>query len=121
MRSIVVGLVLLACSCTDDRPATWSFISTAIVEPACGTSGCHSQWSQVAGVILDTRDVAYKTLVTNPPDGYAPFVVPGQPDQSQLMFLLRGDEIRIMPPDAPLPQADLDLIGQWILEGAKDN
>ncbi len=116
----VCALVAGACTTTDDRPATWSFISTAIVEPACGTAGCHSQWSQVSGIILDSRDVAYQMLVTMPPDGYAPFVVPGSPEQSQLMYLLRGDEIKRMPPDAPLPVADIDLIEAWIVAGAKN-
>ena len=60
-------------------------------------------------------------LVTKPPDNYAPFVIPQQPEQSQLMFLLNGDEIRIMPPDAPLPAADVDLIRAWIVDGAKNN
>jgi len=113
--------VLAACTTTDDRPATWSFISTGILEPACGTAGCHSQWSQVSGVILDSREVAYETLVTAPPDGYGSFIIPGIPDHSQLIFLLRGDEIRLMPPDAPLTAADIELIEAWIAAGAKDD
>lgn len=115
-----LACAIAACTTTDERPATWSFISTGIIEPACGTAGCHSQWSQVSGVILDSREVAYETLVTAPPDGYGPFVLPGMPDHSQLIFLLRGDEIRIMPPDAPLPAADIALIEAWIAAGAKD-
>ncbi len=121
MRSAVVCALLASACVTDDRPATWSFISTAIVEPGCGTAGCHSQWSQVAGVVLDSRAVGYQMLVTKPPDTYGPFVIPGQPDQSQLMFLLDGDEIRRMPPDAPLVAADIELIRAWIVAGAKNN
>jgi hypothetical protein len=111
-----------ACATTDDRPATWSFISTAIIEPACGTAGCHSEWSQVSGLILDSREAAYKALVIAPaPDGNGPYVVAGSPEQSQLLYLLHGTEIRRMPPDAPLPAADIDLIDAWITAGAKDN
>lgn len=121
MRVAAVCALLASACTTEDRPATWSFISAAIVEPACGTAGCHSQWSQVAGVILDSSDAGYRSLVTMPPDGYAPFVIAGKPDQSQLMYLLRGDEIRRMPPDAPLPAADIDLIAKWITAGAKNN
>ena len=116
-----LGCLVAACTTTDDRPATWSFVSTAIIEPACGTAGCHSQWSQVSGVILDSREAAYKALVMAPADGNGPYVIPGMPDQSQLVFLLRGDEIRPMPPDAPLPVADISLIEAWITAGAKDN
>ncbi len=75
----------------------------------------------MSGVVLDSRDAGYKSLVTMPPDGYAPFVVAGQPDQSQLMFLLDGSEIKRMPPDAPLVAADIDLIRAWIVAGAKNN
>ena len=34
-----------ACGSTDDRPARWSFISSAIVEPGCATVNCHSSVS----------------------------------------------------------------------------
>ncbi len=118
--AIVCFTVGVAGCAAEDRPATWSFVSTAIVEPACGTAGCHSQWSQVAGIVLDSREAGYHAL-TMPPDTYGPFIVAGDPAHSQLMFLLRGDEIRIMPPDAPLPTADIDLIAAWIQAGAKDN
>lgn len=121
MKSAAVFCALLASACTtDDRPASWSFVSTAIVEPACGTAGCHSQWSQVAGIVLDSRDAGYQSL-TKPPDTYGPFVVAGHPEESQLLFLLRGENIRIMPPDSPLPEADIELISTWITDGAKDN
>jgi len=116
----VVALWLGGCVATDDRPATWSYISTEIVQPSCGAAGCHSQLTQTAGIILDTRADGYRTLVTNPPDLGGPFVVAGDPDSSQLLFLLRGDEIKRMPPDGPLPTADIDLISQWISDGATD-
>jgi hypothetical protein len=119
-RAICVLAVaaLAACTTTDDRAANWATISTTIFEPSCGTAGCHSQLSQVAGVILDSRDTGCRTLVTNPPDTYGSFVTPGDPDHSQLMYLLRGDEIRRMPPDGPLPDADVALVAAWITNGA---
>ena len=119
-RALVALLATCAaCTTSDDRKPDWPTISTTILEPACGTAGCHSQWSQVAGVVLDSRDAGCRTLVTSPPDGYGPFVVPGDPANSQLVYLLRGDEIARMPPDGPLPPADVDLIVAWIQAGAK--
>jgi Planctomycete cytochrome C len=115
---VAVMIAIGACTTQDDRPPTWSFISTEILQPSCGTGGCHSALSQTAGVVLDTRADGYRTLVTDPPDGYGPFVVAGDPDKSQLLFMLRGDEIRRMPPDAPLPAADVALIEAWIVAGA---
>ena len=119
MRTLIVSmLALAACVSSDDRPADWPTISATMFEPSCGTGGCHSQLSQVAGVILDTRVAGCRTLVSNPPDGYGPFVAAGHPETSQLMFLLRGQEIRRMPPDGPLPDADLDRVAAWITAGA---
>jgi Planctomycete cytochrome C len=117
-----LALLVTACAGEDDRPATWSYISTAIVQPNCATAGCHSALAATGGVQLHTRVAGYTTLVGSNADPEARnFVVPGQPDQSKLMYLLRGEEIWRMPPDGQLPQADLDLIERWILEGAKDD
>ena len=71
-------------------------------------------------------EAAYAILVGHaceaPPSAGAPprnFVAPGEPERSRLMYLLIGDEVkRQMPPDRALPDVDIDLIEQWILEGA---
>ncbi len=98
---LALALALAAGACTgteDTRPPTWSFISTTIVEPNCGTAGCHSTFAQTAGVILDSRAAGYQSLT----GGDRPYVrvdttcVNGEPppDQhSQLLDLLRSDQI----------------------------
>ena len=119
---VALGLLWIGCAGEDDRPARWSYISTAIIQPNCATAGCHSALSATGGVQLYSRAAGYVTLVGSPADAtQRNFVVPGQPDQSKLMYLLRGQEIWRMPPDGQLPQADIDLIEQWILDGAKDD
>lgn len=114
-----LGLAVGVAGCADDRderPASWSYISVAIIVPNCGTVGCHSRHTATYGLQLDTREGAYSDLVGGN------FVVPGRPDASKLVHLLRGDEVLTqMPPDNPLPAADLDLIERWILDGAQDN
>jgi hypothetical protein len=45
-------------------------------------------------------------------------VIPGQPEASLLLRRLRGEGARRMPPDEPLPRADIELIERWIREGA---
>lgn len=94
-----------------DRPVAWSYVHAAIVAPNCATSSCHSERAQTAGVVLDDADQAYAALLDRD------FVVPGDP-ASTLMSLLEGDERRRMPPDAPLPAADIALIRAWIEAGA---
>jgi hypothetical protein len=83
-----------------------------VIEPGCATSSCHSELAATADVRLDDADVAYRDLIDRQ------YVLPGDPD-SPLMFLLEGDERERMPPDAPLPQADIDLVRLWIENGAE--
>lgn len=114
-----------ACDTADDRPASWSYIYTAIVEPSCATAGCHSQHGAEAGIDLSTRTGAYTILTgrrcgepprpTDPPGNY---VFPSSPERSKLMYLLRGEDVGVMPPDQPLPAVEIELVERWILEGA---
>lgn len=132
-RPFLILLLATAAACTatrtDDRPATWSYISTAIIEPNCGTGGCHSALTRTAGVILDDRDAAYRSLTESSEPATRPFVVAEdpaacegtQPFASQLHYLLRGDGIVRMPPDAPLPEEDIELIERWMCNGAVAN
>jgi hypothetical protein len=101
---------------TDDRPAKWSFISATIMEPSCATVNCHSEVAQRAGVDLHDRPTGYKALVDRR------FVVPGdQTSSSSLMYLLRGQGALRMPPDSPLPDADIRLIDAWIKNNAPND
>jgi hypothetical protein len=105
---------LFAAGCAgdpNDRPATWSYIHAAIIAPNCATSSCHSKLAQTASVELDDRDIAYSVLIDRA------YVVPGDPGCT-LMSLLDGDERQRMPPDAPLPADDIELVRAWILAGA---
>lgn len=122
-----LALLLFAVACLgagcrdadDNRPARWSYISPAIIQPGCATMNCHSQAAARAGVVLDSPDTAYENLVLVPDAGpVSNFVVPGRPDQSELMFLLMGVGSRRMPPDFVLPNDDIALIERWILRGA---
>lgn len=107
-------ILALAAACTGDpneRPATWAYLHPAIIAPSCATSSCHSARVETAGVALDGARDAYDALIDRG------FVVPGDP-ASTLMSLLEGDERGRMPPDAPLPAADIELIQIWIEAGA---
>src|SRR3954466_8188194 len=105
---LVCGGVLTSCGTTEDsRPDKWSFISPVIIQPSCATANCHSQLAERSGVTLDTVADGYQQLIQRH------FVRPGDPANSALMALLKGDGARRMPPDFPLPQVDIDLIGSW--------
>ena len=113
MRLLVLALASLA-ACTgdpSDRPATWSYLHAAIIAPNCATSSCHSSLATTAGVALDDANEAYEVLLDRQ------FVIPGD-SASTLLDLLEGNERRRMPPDTPLPAADIDLVRAWIEAGA---
>jgi len=114
----LMGIALGAAGCgsdTDDRPARWSFISATITEPACATVSCHSAVAQRGGVNLSARGVGYDSLVMRN------FVIPGDPIDSPVMFLMHAQGSIRMPPDLPLPEVDIQLIGRWILNGANND
>lgn len=132
MKAVVLAgalAALAACGGEDDRPASFSYIHAAILQPNCTTSSCHTDLNAQAGVKLDDPDAAYVILVGQvcdpeaaPAEDQRNYVLPGDPARSRLVRLLRGDEVRrAMPPDRPLPAPDIDLIERWIRDGALCN
>ena len=109
---------LLAAGCgsaTDDRPHTWSFISATITEPSCATVNCHSEFTKRAGLDLHARDVGFYTLI----NGF--YVIPSNSADSSLSYVLNAQGSLRMPPDNPLPVADIQLIQKWIDAGATND
>ena len=140
----VLGLVGLGgCGSADDpRPASWSYVSAAIMQPNCATVSCHSQAAAVSGLDFSDADRGYTSLtglwvwIVDPSgieaNGCRPvggqivcqrehrsLVVPFDPEQSRLIHMLRAEGAPRMPPDRPLSAADIRLVEKWILEGAR--
>jgi hypothetical protein len=123
--AVAVALASGACSTAEDRSTDWDYVHTAILRPSCATAMCHSKLGSQAGLDLSTPEAGYVALtgrVCNSPDlpgePTGNLVVPGHPATSQLVRILRGDGGRIMPPDLPLPDAEIVVIENWILDGA---
>jgi hypothetical protein len=113
-------VALGACEDVEDRPATWSYIHATIIAPNCTSSNCHTNISQAAGISFDDPDEGYRALAgVDCGSGTAnDLVVAGDPELSKLMYLLRGEEVYIMPPDVPLPDTEVELVQRWIEGGA---
>jgi len=122
----ILSLALLGCD-EEVGPASWSYIHEAIIVPNCTASACHSRLSSAFGIELFDREGAYVALTgvvceqDDPAQPARNFVSPGDPARSKLIALLRGTEVAPMPPDVPLPEAEIALIEKWILEGAECN
>ena len=120
-----LAFTLVGCSTADDRSTDWNYVHPAIIRPSCATAMCHSKLGSQAGLDLSTPAAAYVAFtgkVCNSPDRPGEpngnLVVPGHPALSQLVHILRGDGGRIMPPDVPLPDSEIQIIENWILDGA---
>ncbi len=134
------------CSQVDSRPAEWGYISPAIFQPNCATTSCHSPAASVSGLDFSTPHNGYWSLTRlwvwvvvpadggiSPPPGAPcaikdgtkvceemerPLVTPYDPAGSRVVNMLRARDAPRMPPDRPLPEADIELVERWILNGA---
>jgi len=103
---------------------TLDSIQANIFTPTCATAGCHTGLMPAAGQDLSDSDASFNNLVMMPSNQSALMrVMPGDPDASYLIEKLEQDMpaggLR-MPRNGPpyLDQADIDVIRQWITDGA---
>ncbi len=85
-----------------------------LLSASCAYSGCHDAVTHEDGVILDT----YQNII-NTADVRA-----GDPNGSDIYEVITEsdpDKIMPRPPANPLTTAQINLIYQWIMQGAKNN
>lgn len=103
---------------------TFSAIQANVFTPTCATAGCHAGGSPAANLNLEAAN-SYAQLVgiASTQDAGVQRVNPGNPDMSYLVTKLEGPGAAggQMPPSGPLPQSEIDVIRQWILDGAVDD
>ena len=114
-------------ACTDVAPfrPQFSCIQQLVFTPTCALAGCHAAPGASQGLVL-SEGVAYGMLVGVPSTETSTGqirVSPGDPDNSYLIVKLEGTDSRLvgdrMPFGGPyLSQAEIDVIRQWILDGA---
>ena len=123
--SCVLLFLAAGCGTEDDRPPTFTYVYETVIAHNCATIGCHNSFRQTAGLQFNTKTGAYLGLTgtaCNDNDEYEAnnFVVAGRPDSSQVIHMMRGDDVaRRMPPDRGISSVDIALVEDWILEGAK--
>ncbi|MDH3545582.1 MAG: Ig-like domain-containing protein [Gammaproteobacteria bacterium] len=103
----------------------FSEIQTNIFTPTCATSNCHSAAAAQAGLNLETAS-SYAALyaIASSQQPAVQRVNPGNPGMSYLIQKLEGAagiSGGQMPPGGALPQAQIDVIRQWIAQGAIDD
>ena len=73
---------------------------------------CHGEKVQKGGVRLDSAEA----LLGKSDD--EPLVKPGHPEDSRIMEVVGYKEEPKMPPDGKLPDADTQILREWIRQGA---
>ena len=105
--------------------ATFAEIQNTIFTPTCATAGCHSGSNPPDGLNL-TAGIAYGDIV-NVASVQMPallLIEPGDPDDSYLVRKIQGTGIvanRMPLGGAPLSQEAINLVRQWVAEGAANN
>jgi hypothetical protein len=138
---LLAALVAACGSETDPRPPVWEYLSPAIFQPNCASVSCHSRAAAAAGLDFSDPDRGYTSLTglwvwivdkQGTPEqncrwtqsgvvcqrAFRPMVTPYIPGQSRVVHMLRARGASRMPPDRPLPEADIRLVEEWILDGA---
>lgn len=102
----------------------FSQIQVNVFTPSCATSGCHSGAGASAGLNLDsTNSYAQLVGIASSQDAGIQRVLPGNPNNSYLIQKMEGTAAvgGVMPPGGALPQATIDIVRQWITDGAIDD
>ena len=102
----------------------FSEIQASVFTPSCATANCHSGANPPANLNLEAAN-SHAMLVGMPStqDPGIQLVAAGSPDMSYLIQKLEGTAGSggRMPPSGALDQADIDVIRQWITDGALDD
>ena len=133
LRAALASAVLLLCGCAGDGPpsatggSAFDDIQQEIFNPNCLLAGCHNATSQ-AGAMDLSPGASYAALVDVIPDNPVAAdmgllrVTPFEPELSFLITKLTmpgaGEGTRMPQGADPLPDDQIDMIRDWILDGA---
>jgi mono/diheme cytochrome c family protein len=76
---------------------------------------CHNQGTSLGG----WDSTSYEAVMTSGKNG--PVVIPGDVSNSLLAQLVSGTQGSVMPPTGKMPDAEIQIIVDWIAAGASDN
>ncbi|MES2706036.1 MAG: DUF1549 domain-containing protein [Verrucomicrobiota bacterium] len=111
VHHILLSLLLLAPASgvlhAADADAMWTKHVRPLLDATCVK--CHGPLEEKSGLILDSLE----GLMKGGDEGKV--VVPGKPEESTLYTYLAASSDPHMPPKKQLPQADMDMIKEWII------
>lgn len=119
----IFGVMVLVCFLVGcgQKPVSYQTQIQPILNKHCVS--CHNANTASGKIVLTSYDNLMNARATA---WKKPIVVPGNPSESWLYLLSGTNQPHFrMPPDtsalAPLTENDVELIGKWIHQGAKNN
>lgn len=109
--------VTVDAACTPRYPPTFANLYNNTLRDSCGSQSvaCHSAAGRKGGLSMESAEVAFAQLTA----AGAGRVVAGDPACSEVVVRVHGrGESYLMPPGAPLLDADRCALEQWIAAGA---
>lgn len=121
MRTASIVLLTFLCIGCRRKPVSFHDDVQPILVARC--INCHGNENPAAKIALATYDNLMNSKV---PKWKKPIVIPGDPTESWLYLSSGTNQAHFrMPPDTlgfvPLTEKEVDLIGKWIQQGAKNN
>jgi mono/diheme cytochrome c family protein len=115
---LFLAIVFIGCSKT---PVSFKGQVQPILTQRCAE--CHGANNPPGKIVLTSYDSVMNARTIH---GRKPLVIAGNPSESWLYMLARTDQPHFrMPPDTlgkkPLPEEEVQLIGKWIMQGARNN
>lgn len=106
-------------TCAPLYTPTFDQVFTRTLKPTCALSGasCHASEGAMGGLVLADADGAYAALLGQ--NGARTRVVAGDAACSLIIERLDATDANVMPPGAPLADAERCAVAQWIQNGAK--
>jgi len=137
VRLAVAASILFGLGCAGDgstfvEPSDTSMVFADDVQPIftanCAFSGCHAGSSPAQGMNLSDGQAYANIVNVQSNESGLLRVDPGDPDQSYLVHKIQGTQGTVggsggqMPlGGTPLTQAQINLIREWITNGAQEN
>lgn len=103
--------------------AKLSVLKDEIFVPRCGNASCHGGANPSAGLKLDADDLHAELVDVDSSLAGWKYVVAGDPANSLILQILKGpvDGVPKMPQGLSLDDADIQLVEEWIANGANND
>lgn len=121
LGALLIGLFFFGCGKKDQQPVSFREQIQPILQTRCVR--CHGEENAAGKIMLTSYEAVMNSRTVK---GKKPLVVSENLSESWLYVLSGTEQPHFrMPPDTshitPLPKDEVQVLGRWIMQGAKNN